>query len=177
MPGPGSLLALGDRRPVVDPSAWVAPGSILVGDVSLAADASIWYFAVLRGDGDRVEVGTGSNIQDGCVLHADPGFPVVVGSGVSVGHRAVLHGCRIGDGCLVGMGAIVRNAADVGPGCLLAAGTVVLEGTSVPAGSLVAGTPGTVRRSLTGAEIAGIRANADQYLGLTAAHRASEGDD
>ncbi len=167
----GSILPLGDRRPVVDPTAWVAPGAVVVGDVRLGASASVWYAAVLRGDGDRVEVGARSNVQDGCVLHADPGFPAVVGADVSVGHRAVLHGCRVGDGTLIGMGATVLNGSDIGPGCLVAAGALVLEGTVVPAGSLVAGVPGKVRRDLTDEEVARIRANAEDYLDLMATHR------
>lgn len=167
----GSLRSLGGRRPVVDPTAWVAPGAVVVGDVRLGPAASIWYGAVLRGDGDRIEVGGRSNVQDGCVLHADPGVPVVVGADVSVGHRAVLHGCRVGDACLIGMGATVLNGADIGRGSLLAAGAVVLEGTVVPPGSLVAGVPGKVRRDLTDDEAAMIRANADHYVGLMAEHR------
>lgn len=168
---PGALVPLGARRPVVDPAAWVAPGAFVIGDVRLGESVSVWYAAVVRGDGDRIDVGARSNVQDGCVLHADPGFPVLVGSDVSIGHRAVLHGCRVGDGSLVGMSATVLNGADIGPGCLLAAGTVVLEGTVVPPGSLVAGVPGKVRRALTDGEIAGLRANADEYLRLTAIHR------
>jgi carbonic anhydrase/acetyltransferase-like protein (isoleucine patch superfamily) len=169
----GSLVAMGDRRPDVDATAWVAPGAMVVGDVGLGASVSVWYAAVLRADGDRIEVGSGSNIQDGCVVHADPGVPVHIGTDVSVGHRAVLHGCRIGDGALLGMGAIVLNGVEVGPGCLLAAGTVVLEGTVVPSGSLVTGVPGKVRRELTADETAGLRANAETYRRLGLAHRAA----
>jgi len=150
-------------EPEVSAEAWVAPNATLVGKVTLAAEASVWFGAVLRGDGDRIEVGTGSNVQDGCVLHADPGFPLLVGSGVSIGHNAVVHGCVVEDDVLVGMGAVVMNGARVGRGSLVAAGTVVLQGTDVPAGSLVAGVPGKVRRSLTGEEMQGLQGTAERY--------------
>lgn len=152
-----------DVRPAVAPDAWVAPNATLVGAVRLAPQASVWYGAVLRADGDDIEVGFGSNVQDGCVLHADPGFPVQVGEGVSIGHNAVVHGCLIEDGVLVGMGAVVLNGARIGRGSLVAAGAVVLEGTEVPPGSLVAGVPGKVRRELSEDEVRGLRANAERY--------------
>src|ERR687893_1272122 len=134
-----SRIRLGTNGPVVAASAWLAPGATLIGDVHLHDDASIWYSTVLRADGDRIDIGSGSNIQDGSVVHADPGFPVTIGAGVSVGHRAVLHGCTIGDDVLVGMGAVVLNGARVGAGTLIAAGAVILEGAEIPPGSLVAG--------------------------------------
>jgi carbonic anhydrase/acetyltransferase-like protein (isoleucine patch superfamily) len=142
------LIALGPQRPQVDTSAWVAPTATLVGAVTLSAQVSIWYAAVLRGDGDEIAVGRGSNVQDGAVIHADPGFPVSVGRDVSVGHRAVLHGCRIGNEALVGMGAVILNGAEIGAGCLLAAGAVVLEGARFEPGTLIAGVPATARRTL-----------------------------
>lgn len=150
-------------EPVLAPDSWVAPTATLVGAVTLGAEASVWYGAVLRGDGDSIEVGPGSNIQDGCVLHADPGSPVRVGARVSVGHNAVVHGCVVEDGVLVGMGAVVMNGARIGEGSLVAAGTVVLEGTDVPPGSLVAGVPGKIRRELSGDEVRGLQANAERY--------------
>jgi carbonic anhydrase/acetyltransferase-like protein (isoleucine patch superfamily) len=128
---------------------------------------------VLRGDGDRIEVGEGSNIQDGCVLHTDPGFPLHVRDGVSVGHRAVLHGCDIGDGVLIGMGAVLLNGARVGPRSLVAAGAVVLEGMEIPAESLVAGTPAKVRRPLTEEEVAAVRENARRYEATSRMHSES----
>lgn len=158
------LIPLGDDTPIVSSAAWVAPGATLVGPVSLAAESSIWFGAVLRADGDTISVGERSNIQDGCVLHTDPGFPVFVGARVSVGHRAVLHGCRIEDDVLVGMGAVVLNGVRVGSGSLLAAGTVLLEGTDVPERSLVAGVPGKVRRQLTDDEVDRVRGNARAYV-------------
>lgn len=165
------LIRLGPAAPSVAASAWVAPDATLVGAVTLHDQASVWYACVLRGDGDAITIGARTNIQDGCVVHADPGVPVTVGSGVSVGHRAVLHGCTIGDDVLVGMGAIVLNRARIGAGSLIAAGTVVLEGAEIPPGSLVAGVPGKVRRDTTAGERAHIAGNATTYLGLVARHR------
>ncbi|MFK3983278.1 gamma carbonic anhydrase family protein [Micromonospora sp. NPDC050397] len=162
-----------DRRPEIDPSAWVAPGSTVIGSVRLAADASVWYGSVLRGDTEQITIGAGSNIQDGCVVHADPGFPVTVGVGVSVGHRAVLHGCSVADGALVGMGAVVLNGAVIGAGSLVAAGAVVLAGTVVPPGSLVAGVPAKVRRELTEAERADLRGTAERYVRRSRSHATS----
>lgn len=164
------VIALEGAVPEIAGTAWVAPGATVVGAVRLEEGASVWYSAVLRGDGDHIHVGAGSNVQDGCVLHADPGFPTWLGSGVSLGHRAVVHGSRVGDNVLVGMGAVVLNGCRVENDCLIAAGTVLLEGTEVPAGSLVAGTPGKVRRTLTEDEIGLIAANAEHYQQLTLRH-------
>lgn len=157
------LVQLDGTAPAVHPDAWVAPGATLVGRVTLQAEVSVWFGAVLRADGDSIEVRAGSNIQDGSVLHTDPGFPLTVGRNVSVGHGAVLHGCTIGDDVLVGMRATVLNGARIGAGTLVAAGAVVLEGTDVPPGSLVAGVPAKVRRPLTDDEVEGLRANARSY--------------
>ena len=167
------VLGLGDAVPDVDPDAFVAAGATVVGDVLIAARSSIWYGAVLRGDGDRIEVGAGSNVQDNCVLHTDPGFPLRLGTGVTVGHHAVLHGCQVGDDSLVGMGTVVMNGAAIGPESMIAAGTVVLEGTSVPARSLIAGVPGKVRRTLTDDEVAGLRRSAQTYESLRLHHAAA----
>lgn len=166
---------LGPDAPTVAASAWVAPGATLIGAVQVLDEASIWYAAVLRGDGGRIEIGAGSNIQDGTVVHADPGLPAVLGAGVSVGHRAVLHGCLIEDDVLIGMGAIVLNGARIGRGSLVAAGTVVLEGARIPAGSLVAGVPGIVRRATTDDEQRRIVDNAATYRELRVRHAAAEG--
>ena len=160
-------------RPQVAPTAWIAPGAFCIGDVHVADDVSIWYTSVLRADSDRISIAADTNIQDGCVLHADPGFPVQVGSGVSVGHRAVLHGCTVEDDCLIGMGAVVLNGAVIGTGTLVAAGAVVLAGTVIPPGSLVAGVPGKVRRETTPEERESIRQNAQTYLRLAAGARRS----
>lgn len=165
------LITLDGATPEVAPGAWAAPGATLVGDVHLGDAASVWYGGVLRADGDRIDIGAGSNLQDGCVVHADPGRPVTVGSDVSVGHRAILHGCTVEDGSLVGMGAVVLNGARIGRGSLIAAGTVVREGMEVPPGSLVAGVPGQVRRQLTPEDAEALLANARDYRALTERHR------
>ncbi|MFP5348037.1 MAG: gamma carbonic anhydrase family protein [Actinomycetes bacterium] len=165
------LLPLGDDSPSVADGAFVAPGATLVGAVRLAAGSSVWFGAVLRADGDTIDIGERSNIQDGCVLHTDPGFPISLGTGVTVGHRAVLHGCSVEDDVLVGMGVVVLNGARVGSESLLAAGTVVLEGTEVPPRSLVAGVPGKVRRQLTDDEVEHVRNNAAAYVTLAARYR------
>lgn len=167
------LIAVGGCAPSVAADAWLAPGVTLVGAVRLHSRASVWYGSVLRADGDRIEIGEDSNVQDGCVAHADPGIPVVVGARVSVGHRAVLHGCTVDDDALVGMGAVLLNGCHVGTGSLVAAGTVLLEDTVVPPGCLVAGVPGRVRRELTPAEQESIRENARIYLRLSQRHAAA----
>jgi carbonic anhydrase/acetyltransferase-like protein (isoleucine patch superfamily) len=165
-----SLLPFEGHAPELAPGAWLAPTALAIGAVRLGADASLWYGAVARADAERIEIGPGSNVQDGCVLHADPGLPALIGAGVSLGHRAVAHGCVVEDDVLIGMGAILLNGSHVGRGSLIAAGTVLLEGTRVPPGSLVAGVPGRVRRELTGDEGAHIRRNADHYRDLARRH-------
>jgi carbonic anhydrase/acetyltransferase-like protein (isoleucine patch superfamily) len=169
-----STIRLGRSGPVVAASAWLAPGATLIGDVRLHADASIWYSAVLRADGDRIDIGSGSNVQDGCVVHADPGLPVVVGADVSVGHRAILHGCLVEDNVLIGMGAIVMDGARIGTGSLVAAGALVPEGVQIPPKSLVAGIPGKVRREITDDEHERILANARTYRQLMVRHAGAQ---
>jgi carbonic anhydrase/acetyltransferase-like protein (isoleucine patch superfamily) len=173
--GPGgglpSIVALGQDRPDVSGTAFVAPGAVLIGRVTLGAEASVWYGAVLRADRDTISVGERSNVQDGCVLHADPGVPLSVGSDVTIGHNATLHGCTIADLVLIGMGAIVLNGARVGCHSIIAAGTVLAEGQEVPEGVLVAGVPGKVRRDLSAAEHTAIGRNAVTYVELSQLHR------
>lgn len=167
------ILTIADvPAPELDESAFVALGAVVVGHVRLAAESSVWYNAVLRAEAEPITLGERSNLQDGVVCHVDAGFPVTIGTGVSVGHRAVLHGCTVEDDCLIGMGATILNGAVIGAGSLVAAGAVVLEGTVVPPGSLVAGVPGKVRRELTADEQAGIRRNAEAYLAHVARHTA-----
>ncbi|WP_353988067.1 gamma carbonic anhydrase family protein [Ruicaihuangia caeni] len=163
--------SINGRSPVIHETAWIAPTAAVLGDVHLGPKASIWYGAVLRGDRDRIEIGEASNLQDGVVVHCDPGKPVTVGSFVSVGHKAMLHGCTIGDGALIGISATVLNGAVVGEQSLVAAGSVVLEGTVVPPRSLVAGVPAKVRRQLSDDEVERLRSNAENYLGITELHR------
>jgi carbonic anhydrase/acetyltransferase-like protein (isoleucine patch superfamily) len=160
------LIAYDGAEPDVSESAWVAGGATLIGRVAIGARSSVWFATVLRADGDRIVVGEETNLQDGVVVHADPGIPVSVGDRVSVGHRAVLHGCTLDDDVLIGMGAVVLNGAHIGHSCLVAAGAVVLEGTVVPPRSLVAGVPAKVRRQLTDDEVAGVRSNAAGYVVL-----------
>ena len=170
-----SILALPDRIPELDDTAFVADGARIVGAVSLGPGASVWYNAVLRGDSSPIVIGPGSNVQDNVSIHVDAGHPVVVGSQVSIGHNAVVHGCTIGDGSLIGMGAVVLSGAVIGEGCLIAGGAVVLGGTEVPPGSLVAGVPAKVRRALSDDERASLLANAAIYLEHAATHtQASE---
>ena len=133
-------------RPTIDPTAWVAPNATLLGDVTLGARASIWYGCVVRGDTDRITIGAETNIQDLTMVHVDEGVPCIVGNDVTVGHRAILHGCIIEDECLIGMGAVLLNRAVIGTGSVVAAGAVVPEGMVVPPGSLVMGVPGKVVR-------------------------------
>lgn len=167
------LIALDDtRRPAVT-GAWLAPNATVVGKVFVGAASSVWYGAVLRGDHDSIEMLEQSNLQDGCVVHTDPGSPVHIGRRVTVGHRAVLHGCWIDDDVLIGMGAVIMNGARIGSGSLIAAGALLLENTVIPPGSLVAGAPGKVRRETTEDERSAISASALRYVELAAVHAAA----
>jgi carbonic anhydrase/acetyltransferase-like protein (isoleucine patch superfamily) len=161
------------HTPKVDATAFVAPNATLIGRVTLAANSSVFYGSVLRGDTDSITIGEGSNVQDNVSMHTDSGLQLVVGSGVSIGHGAVVHGCVIEDDCLIGMGATILNRAVIGTGSLVAAGAVVLEESVIPPGSLVAGVPAKVRRQLSADELEGVRANAEHYLVLARAHRAT----
>ncbi len=158
----------------IDPAAFVHPLAFVCGDVAFGAGASVWPYAVVRGDNERIVVGAGANVQDGAVLHADPGVPCTLGAGVSVGHRAVVHGASVGDGALVGIGAIVLNGARIGAGALVAAGALVREGAEVPERVLAAGVPARVVRPLTDEERERLARTAAAYLRLQARHRAGE---
>ena len=140
------------------------PGARVSGDVTLGRGCSVWYNAVIRGDEAPITVGENTNIQDNCTLHTSFGHPLRVGSGVTVGHNAVLHGCTVGDNCLIGMGAIVLDDAVIGDNCVVGAGALVTQGTVIPAGSMALGSPARVRRALTQEEIEGIRLNAQVYV-------------
>ena len=155
--------------PTIHRSAFVAPTAVLVGDVTLSENSSVWYHAVLRGDINRISIGPSSNIQDGCVVHLADDFGVSVGELVTVGHRAILHACTIADEVLVGMGAIILDGAEIGARSIIGAGTLVTGGTKIPAGSLVLGSPGKVARTLSLDERAGIRAWADKYVAVSRA--------
>lgn len=145
-------------------SAWIAPGAHVIGDVVLGEGCGVWFGAVLRGDNTTITIGDGTNIQDHVMIHVDPGFPVSIGADCTVGHRAIIHGCTIGAGTLVGMGAIVLNGATVGRNCLIGAGALITEGKSIPDGSLVVGAPGKVVRTLDEAAIEGLRGSAQRYV-------------
>lgn len=165
------LIALGDKVPYVDDTAWVAPNSTLVGSVSVGPGASVWYGAVLRADNEPITIGARSNVQDLCAFHTEKGKPVVLGEDVSVGHGAVIHGATIGDGCLIGMGAIIMNGAIIGEHSLIAAGALVSEGVEIPPRSLVAGVPGKVRRELTAEQLAHLTDNSATYEHHREEHR------
>ncbi|MFE4628513.1 MULTISPECIES: gamma carbonic anhydrase family protein [Streptomyces] len=165
------IMGIGGKDPQVDPEAFTAPTSVVIGDVTLHAGASVWYGAVLRADFGPIVVGADSNIQDNCTLHVDPGFPITVGERVSVGHNAVLHGATVEDDCLIGMGATVLNGAVIGAGSLVAAQALVPQGMRVPPGSLVAGVPAKVKRPLTEEERQGLTLNGTFYVDLAKTHK------
>jgi carbonic anhydrase/acetyltransferase-like protein (isoleucine patch superfamily) len=150
-------------RPKIDDDAFVAPTAVVVGAVTMGPRSSIWYGAVARADASTIEIGEASNVQDGCTLHSDEGFPLVIGRGVTVGHNVVLHGARVDDDVLVGMGSIVMNGAHIGSGSIVAAGAVVTPGTEVPPGSVVGGVPAKVIRQATDDDQLHIRGNAASY--------------
>ena len=159
------LLALDGTTPELDPAAsWVAPTAVLIGKVRLLADASIWYGAILRGDNELITVGRGSNVQENCVLHTDPGFPLTIGAEVTVGHLAMLHGCTIGDGALIGIGAVILNGARIGRDCLIGAKALIPEGKEIPDRSLVMGMPGKVVGEVRPEQVERIRRGSATYV-------------
>ena len=144
------LYSIGERRvTLIGKDHFVAPDATLVGDITLEAGASIWFQVVIRAENDRMAIGEGSNIQDGSVLHVDPGYPLTIGRNVSVGHKVMLHGCTVGEGSLVGINSVVMNGAKIGKGVLIGANTLIAEGKEIPDGVLVLGSPGRVVRELT----------------------------
>ena len=159
---------------MIDPTVFIAQGAIVLGDVALGKDVSIWYNAVIRGDTDKITIGPQTNIQDLTMVHADPGVPCVIGSRVTVGHRAILHGCTIGDDCLIGMGAIVLNHVQVGNGSVIGAGAVLVEGTIVPPSSLVLGIPGRVFRQVDEGMLERLAHGWRHYVDQARRHRAGE---
>ncbi|RLJ64582.1 gamma carbonic anhydrase family protein [Sulfurisoma sediminicola] len=159
-----SVFRIADRSPRIDPGAWIAPNATVIGDVSLAAGASIWWNAVLRGDNDPIVIGENSNIQDGSVLHTDEGVPLTLGRDITVGHMVMLHGCTVGDGSLIGIGSIVLNRAVIGRHCLIGANSLIPEGKVIPERSLVMGSPGKVVRELSDEEVARLLHGAAHYV-------------
>lgn len=162
-PHESGVIAFGPRKPKVHPNAWLAPTSIVIGDVDVCEWASVWYGAVVRGDEEHIVIGIGTNVQDNCVVHADPGLPTVIGPSVTVGHNATIHGAVIGEGVLVGMGSILLNGCRIGDGSIIAAGAVLPENTVVPPGSVVRGVPGRVFREVTAEEALRILDDARNY--------------
>ena len=159
------IYALGDLVPELHADTWVAPDANVIGRVRLKAGASIWFTATLRGDNEWIEVGEGSNVQEGCTLHTDIRYPLTIGRDCTIGHNVILHGCTIGDETLVGMGATILNGAKIGNNCLIGAGALITEGKEIPDGSLVMGAPGKVVRQLDEAAIERLRRSAQSYQG------------
>jgi carbonic anhydrase/acetyltransferase-like protein (isoleucine patch superfamily) len=149
--------------PTIHEDTWVAPDANLIGDVVLEEGASVWFGCTLRGDNERLTIGKGTNVQENCVFHTDMGFPLTLGENVTIGHKAMLHGCTVGDGSLIGMGATVLNGATIGKGCLIGAGALVTEGKVIPDGTMVLGSPGKVVRELDEATKQGLIASALHY--------------
>jgi carbonic anhydrase/acetyltransferase-like protein (isoleucine patch superfamily) len=158
------IFELGERQVRAHGECFVADTAVVIGHVLLGRDASVWFNAVIRGDNELITVGESSNVQDGAVLHTDPGSPLVIGSHVTIGHKAMLHGCTIGDNSLVGINAVVLNGAKIGRNCLIGANALVTEGKEIPDNSMVLGSPGRVVRELTPQQIDGLRASALHYV-------------
>lgn len=155
---------LGEQTPDIAEGVFVAPDANVIGDVCLMPESSVWFGATVRGDIERITVGRGSNVQDGSVIHTDPDNPCTLGDYVTVGHMAMLHGCRVGDGSLVGIGATLLNGSRIGNNCIVGAHTLITEGKEFPDGVLIVGTPGKVMRELNDDDFARMRANADRYV-------------
>jgi carbonic anhydrase/acetyltransferase-like protein (isoleucine patch superfamily) len=162
-----------ERRVACRGEHWIAPNATVIGSVVLEVNASVWFNCVVRADNDTITIGENSQLQDGCVVHVDAGFPVTIGRDVSVGHMVMLHGCTIGDGSLIGIKSVILNGAKVGRNCLIGANTLIAEGKEIPDGSLVIGSPGRVVRPLTDEEIRTIRSFADHYVQKFRRYRAS----
>ena len=158
------LYRIEDDVPRIADSAWVADTAQVIGRVEMAADSSVWFGAVLRGDTEHIRIGAGSNIQDNSMVHADPGFPALIGDHVTVGHLVMLHGCIVGDNTLIGMQAVVLNGAKIGRNCIVGAGALIAAGKEFPDGSLIIGNPARVVRELTPEQIADIRVGSDHYM-------------
>lgn len=158
--------ALGEWRPELpdNDAYWVAPDAVLIGQVRLLEDASVWFSSVLRADNDLIEIGKRSNVQDGAVIHADPGQPTIIGANVTIGHKAIVHSARVGDNSLIGMGAILLNRCRIGRNCLIGAGAIITEGKEIPDNSMVLGSPGRIIRQVTDAQAEFLKASAEGYV-------------
>jgi carbonic anhydrase/acetyltransferase-like protein (isoleucine patch superfamily) len=159
-----AIYQLGEDAPQIDPTAWVAESANLIGKVTLGANATVWYGVTIRGDNERITIGDDSNVQEGTVMHTDMGYPLTLGTGVSIGHMAMLHGCSVGDGSLIGIQAVIMNGAKIGKGCLVGAGALVTEGKEFPDNTLILGSPAKAVRTLAEADIARLREIADGYV-------------
>ena len=159
-----AIYELDGNAPQLSEGAWVAESAEVIGKVELHKNASVWPKVVIRGDNDLIQVGEGSNVQDASVLHTDPGYPLLIGKNVTIGHKVMLHGCTIGDGCLIGIGAVVLNGAKIGRGCLVGAGALVTEGKEFPNGSMIIGSPAKAVKELTPQQIAGINDISGRYV-------------
>lgn len=159
-----AIYQLGEHAPEIDPSAYVAESATLIGQVTLAPDSSVWSGVTIRGDNERITIGAGSNVQENTVMHTDLGYPLTVGARVTVGHQAMLHGCTVGDGSLIGIQAIVLNGARIGRGCLVGAGALVTEGKEFPDHSLILGSPAKAVRTLTEEEVQRLQLAAASYV-------------
>lgn len=166
-----AIYKLDGQAPDIGDETYVAESATVIGRVTLKRQASVWYQAVLRADNELIEVGEGSNVQDGAVLHTDPGFPLTIGAGVTIGHQAMLHGCTVGDGSLIGIQAVILNGAVIGKHCLVGAGAVVTEGKHYPDNSLILGAPAKVVRELTPEAIEKLKQNAQGYVARGALHK------
>ena len=166
------IYQLGPDSPHIPASAYVAAEATVIGRVRLGERSSVWPGAVLRGDDDTIDIGDDTNIQDGAVLHVDPGLPMKIGRNVTIGHQAMLHGCTIGDGALIGIGALIYNRAVIGRDCIIGAGAIVTEGKSFPDRSLVVGAPARLIRELTDEDIEGLKRNVDAYVARGRDYRA-----
>ena len=166
------IYQLGNRRPEMKGDFFIADNAMVIGSVVLENNASVWFNAVIRGDNECITIGENSNVQDGSVLHTDPGVPLIIGKGVTVGHKVMLHGCHIGDNSLIGINAVVLNGARIGKNCLIGANSLIPEGKEIPDGSLVMGSPGKVVRQLTEEQIQGLTRSAESYVNNAARFRA-----
>ena len=155
---------LNGKMPETDKASFIAENATIIGDVKLEEGTTIWYGAVIRGDGDSIRIGKNTNIQDNCVVHVDPENPVVIGENVTIGHSCIIHGCRIGDNCLIGMGSIIMNGAKIGDNCLVGAGALITENKEFPSGSKIIGSPAKMKSGVTEKDLELISYSADYYL-------------
>ena len=157
------IYALDGIKPQIHETVWIAPGCHIIGKIALHKDSSVWFGVTLRGDNEWIEIGAGSNVQEGCTLHTDMGYPLTIGRDCTIGHNVILHGCTIGEETLIGMGATILNGAKIGKNCLIGAGALITEGKEIPDGSLVMGSPGKVVRELDEVAFVGLRNSAKHY--------------